>query len=912
MADLPSGTVTFLFTDLEGSTRLWEKYPEAMQSALARHDTIVRKAIESHGGVVVKTTGDGFHAVFVSAPGALAAAVAAQRRLGSESWGSTGPLAVRIGLHSGAAEFRGGDYPGPTVNRAARVMSVAHGGQVLVSGATAELVRDGPREGAGLMDLGEHRLRDLGRPERLFQVRGPGLRVSFPPLGSLDVLPNNLPEQLTSFVGREQEVACVVGALREYRVVTLTGTGGVGKSRLGLQVAGELVAEFRDGVWLCQLAPIRDPDAVPAVVAGVVGVDAQPGQAMTDAVIERLRYAEVLLVLDNCEHLLDPVARLVAAIERACPRVAVLASSREGLDIEGERVVAVTALGLPEPDSDVEAIEHSAAVRLFVERARAGKEGFWLGPENAESVADLCRRLDGLPLAIELAAARVAAFTPAELLERLDHRFRVLTGSRRTGEARHRTLHATIDWSYQLLEEREQRLFERLAVFAGGCTLAAAEAVAAGRGLERDDIWDLVARLVARSLVVADDDVIETRYRLLESIREYALERLHETGDAEHVHTAQARYYAAFVQAAVPALAGRDELVWTTRIDRDLDNIRVALDWAIRAADADTAVRILSCASAPSPAYVSGFNRTIDPAAESVLRIPGATEDPKFPEALVAAAWLAANRGDTELAVRHCHDAQRAAEDPTVVTPYVWVTRGAIATMEGHSDELLQNFERAVAGYRAREDPELPTPLANLANIRYAVRGHAPTAVSEALEALELARRSGAPHVIAIALATAGAVLADAEPQRALALMHEAIELEDSLGHRSNAHPLIIVADFTRRHGDARDALELYARVYRHSHYTQWGGGRPLLESTLQSVGQLLVPDAPEDAATLIGAGTLRKSGIGAEELQRALATLTAVLGDQDVTALCARGHDMDPDEAVTYAQDAIARVLRN
>ena len=573
MTELPSGTVTFLFTDVEGSTRLWEDHPDVMHGVLARHDEIVRDAIESHGGYVVKTTGDGFHAAFATARGALDAALSAQQALTAEPSVQDVSVKVRMGVHTGEARVRDGDYYSSAVNRAARLMAVGHGGQIVCSQATADLARDALAEGVELIDLGEHRLRDLSRPERLFQVNAPGLIGTFAPLRSLDSFPSNLPAQLSSFVGREGDVIELAQVLREKRLVTLTGVGGVGKTRLSLQVAAEVLPRFRDGAWFCELAPVRDPAGVVDAVASVFQVTARPGMTLEDSLVAYLGQQELLIVLDNCEHVLRPVAALVRAIEAACPRVRVLATSREGLSVRGEQIIAVASLDVPDDTTNPDAVHACEAVRLFVDRAQGVKTDFVVDATNAEAVAQVCQRLDGVPLAIELAAARIAAMNPGELARRLDRRFRLLTGGDRDAIERHQTLRATIDWSYDLLSEPEQRLLDRLSVFAGGCTLDAAEAVCAGDPIDADDGFELLANLVARSLVVADDTGPDTRYRLLETIRQYGEERLAEHEETDVLRARHCDHYTEFAGVVRGHSYGPGQIEWGARLARDRDNL---------------------------------------------------------------------------------------------------------------------------------------------------------------------------------------------------------------------------------------------------------------------------------------------------------------------------------------------------
>ncbi len=529
----PSGTVTFLLTDLEGSTRLWEQDPEAMRAAMVRHDELLEKAIEANRGFVFARMGDGMAAAFPTARDAISAAAVFQRALADESWGTTRPLRARVGLHTDEGVVVNNNYASQPVNRCSRLMTAAHGGQVVLSGATEALVRDDLPEGMGLVDLGEHRLRDLGRPIRVFQLTGDGQHEVFPPLRTLDSFPGNLPAQVSSFIGRQADVARVTTALTNSRVVTITGVGGVGKTRLAIQVAADLLPRYREGAWLVELAAVRDPGSVVDEVAETFHLTPRSGQSLEDSLIDQLSHKQLLLVLDNCEHVLGSVARLVTRIERKCPGVAVLATSREGMAIDGEQVIALPPLEVGEPGEDIERLIQTDAVSLFVERARQGKAGFALIHANGAAVVEVCQRLDGVPLAIELAAARVIALSPAELVRRLDRRFHVLAGGRRGAVERHATLRAAIDWSYELLSAAEQQLLARMSVFSGGCTLEAIEEICSGDAVDREAVVDLVTGLVARSLVIAEDTGLGTRYRLLETIRQYAEERLADSGETE-------------------------------------------------------------------------------------------------------------------------------------------------------------------------------------------------------------------------------------------------------------------------------------------------------------------------------------------------------------------------------------------
>ncbi len=578
-ASLPSGTVTFLFTDLEGSTKLWEQYPGAMKHALARHDEILRNAIEAHGGYVIKNTGDGFHAVFDTGVGGVAAALAAQQAVCSSPWEEVKPhsLRVRMALHTGEAQERSGDYYGPALNRAARLMSVANGGQTLISTTTADLVRDQLPEGASIKDLGEHRLRDLVRSEHVFQLTHPALPSEFPPIRSIDAFPNNLPLQLTSFVGREHELEDAKQRLYSTHLLTLIGPGGTGKTRLALQLAAEVLPSFADGVWLAELAPLTDPALVVQSVGSLFHLREQLGMPLDELLVDYLREKDVLLVLDNCEHLIETCAQLADQLLRACAHLKVIASSREALGIAGEAVYRVPPLSLPDPQHVMrQDLRQCESAQLFIERASAANPRFVLTDQNCAAVAQICRRLDGIPLAIELAAARVTAFSPEQIASHLDDRFRLLTGGSRTALPRQQTLRALIDWSYELLSDDERTLLRKLSVFANGWTFEAAEAVCADL-----NVLDLLPQLVNKSLIAVDNEAEEPRYRLLETVRQYARDKLLESGGAGPVRNAHFDYFLRLAEQAEPRLRSRGAGALVMKLDIEHDNLRSAMQWGL-------------------------------------------------------------------------------------------------------------------------------------------------------------------------------------------------------------------------------------------------------------------------------------------------------------------------------------------
>jgi predicted ATPase/class 3 adenylate cyclase len=578
----PPTVRTFLFTDIEGSTRLWEQDHERMRVALARHDAISRTAVEANRGVVVKMSGDGIHAVFDDPLDAVNASLHLQRVLAVPGAPNGIMLRVRCGMHLGAAERRDNDYFGSAVNRAARIANAAHGGQVLLSQAVASVVADRLPDGVALRDLGAVRLRDLTSAEQVFQVLDPALRPDFPALRSLEATPNNLPHQLTSFIGREREIAEVRALLGKTRLLTLLGIGGLGKTRLSLQVAADLMDEFPDGVWFIDLAPLRDGRLVPQAVASVLGVMEEAGHPVQEALVRHVKDRRLLLILDNCEHLTQAAAELAKQLLQSGPRMKVLASSREHLRVGGETGYHVPALTAPDPGKTVtlDALTQFEAVRLFIDRAVAAQPAFAVTPQNAAAVADICHRLDGIPLALELAAARMRALSVEKIAARLGDRFRLLAGGDKTVLPRQQTLRALIDWSYDLLTEQERVLFRRLAVFAGGWTLEAAESVGAGDGLDEADVLDVLATLVEKSLVVLEPS--GERYRLLETVRQYAQERLDASVDGDGARERHLAHYLAIAEKASAELVGPKQGAWLDQLDTEAENLLVAHAWCDR------------------------------------------------------------------------------------------------------------------------------------------------------------------------------------------------------------------------------------------------------------------------------------------------------------------------------------------
>ena len=917
--------MTFLFTDLEGSTRLWEDDPDAMRTAMVRHDSLLDASINSHGGVVFSRMGDGVAAAFGSAPQAVGAAVDAQLALAAEPWATNQPLRARMGIHTGAATLVGDQYDSHSLNRCARLMAVANGGQAVISGSTEALVGDELGDGVDLIDLGEHRLRDLARPMHVFQLAHAGLAREFPALASLDSFPGNLPLQVSSFVGRERELARAISALEEVRVVTLTGVGGVGKTRLALQVAGEVLPRFRDGAWLCELAPVRDPNVVAEAVAGVFEVTSRSGQTLEQALAEFLRGKQLLLVLDNCEHLLEPVADLVAALERLCPRLTVLATSREGFGIDGERILAVPSLRAPGADVGLEDVAATDAVRLFVERAQAVKADFAVTRENASAVAQICRRLDGVPLAIELAAARIPAMNPGELARRLDRRFEFLAGGRRGAVERHQTLRAAIDWSYDLLSEPARRLLDRLAVFAGGCTLDGAEAVCSADPVDRAAVWELLESLVGQSLVVAEDHGHETRYRLLETIRQYGEERLDEHAETAATRAHHAEHYVALGGALLDQLYGPRWVEIANRLAAEQENFLAAMNWAIDTDDVDLGFRLLR--ALPSPMEQVGLRFWLP--VEATLSLPAAPEHRDYPYGLAFAAAQTAFSGDGQRTAELCDQALAA--------------QLRVGPSSGREVEICVTAARtmlalAVGDWRAaavltRHNAELggpgggPFSVGQLSGAAacYVMAGDPDSALPLAIEGLAQDRRAGIPFAIAQSLCALAGALADRDPARAKVLLRESREISATLQYE-NTNELTQAVLVAARLRDSPFALELAKPAIRHLH---WAGDRPQLAGVLNVVAWAIADAHPDTAATIQGTarelmlagiqgsaasdsidkpaqtpeqtGAVAGPGFLAQLRRETTRHLADILGEARLRELRQQGEAMDPDQAVAH-----------
>ena len=865
--DEQSEVRTYLFTDIEGSTRMWEEDPQRMRPALARHDAIARSTVERYRGRVVKTTGDGLHATFADPLDALRATLELQQALADSRATAGVALSVRCGLHAGIDERRDSDFYGTAVNRAARITSAAHGGQVLLSQAVAALVADRLPGGVALRDLGSVRLRDLAIPERVFQLVHADLRRDFPSLRSLDATPNNLPRALTSFIGREAELAQVKELLGRSRLLTLLGVGGIGKTRLSLQVADDVIDRFPDGVWFVELATLHDPQLVPQAVASALGVKEAAGRPVLEALLNFLANRQVLLVLDNCEHLLQACAELAKQALQGTVHLTVLASSREPLRVAGETTYQVPALA------------ESEAASLFIDRATAAQPGFQASGDMAQAIASVCGRLDGIPLAIELAAARVRTFPVQKIAARLDDRFRLLTHGDRTALPRQQTLRALIDWSYELLSEHERAVFRRLAVFAGGFTLEAAEALSAFGAVDNPDVLQHVTQLAEKSLVVVEAAV--ERYRLLETVRQYSLERLDESHEAGAARSRHLAYYVALAEKARPGLAGPRQGEWLNRLDLERENLLAAHAWCDRSAEG----------------------------AEVGLKLAN----------LVKPYWL--NRGLLGLGHRVTVEAlaRSGAEARTLARCRGLFDAGQISYFMGRYGEAQKYLEESLSIARHIGDKRRIAVVLQPLGMAYLGQGHLATARRYLEEAMASAQNLGEPREIAAALNALGQLCRVEGDLDAAGMLNEkflaiARELQD---HEIIAIGLLNLAMVAIGRGaDDRSRQLLLEAVAIADEIGSKAAGQSILEV---AAGLAATRQEPERAARFYGAAEAQAAQSGLHRdpaddffLEPLVAKAQAALGTSAFTAAEEAGRTLPYDAAIAEARGWLAAASRS
>ncbi len=869
------GVVTFLFTDVEGSTRRWEADAEVMRAALVAHDEVLRQAIAGHGGFLFKHTGDGVCAAFSSPRSAVDAAITAQREL---------ELPVRMGLATGEAELRDGDYFGAVLNRAARVMAAGHGGQILLVDSTASLL-----SGADLLDLGPRRLRDVPMPVGVFQVRAAGLRTEFPPLRALDTSPGNLRPVTTSLIGRESEVAEIEAAVKAHRLVTLTGVGGVGKTRLALEVGARLADEFPDGVWVFELAAVTDPAAVPDAVAAVLGITQQPGKTVLESVAGALEGRVRLLVLDNCEHILDATADLIDAVLAQSATVKILATSREGLGVAEEQVRPVRSL-------DAAAGIDSAAVTLFIARAQGIAPGFsMVDRSEAAAVTEICQRLDGIPLAIELAASRMASMTATEMRDRLDHRFRLLVGSRR-GLERHHTLRHAVAWSYDLLDDTEKTLLNRSSVFSGGFDLQSACAVAGSEDLDEYAVLEGLDALVRKSLLIADRSSGRTRFAMLETIRQFAEDQLVASGAADQVRNAHARYFAGRENDIMAMWNGPRQRQAHEWFAAELANLRTAFRWAADHHGLDVAASIASYAG-----FFCVVTENYEPSgwAEELIEPARAADHPRLP-VLYAVASLCYLTGRIKDGVRYNDAAQIVlGERHDVLPPPFDGLIGGAYTSSGHPERWIE-WCRA----QLRRDPD-SVHIRGCLVFSLMHAGSSEEAIATTNGLLKAAEATANPFMLSFALYAYAYAYREADPARALDAAHRGLVIARDSGNRLNETQLVLhLGRLEAEHGDIASAFDHLGLAIRHMHDS---GDTTTIKTPLAALAALFDRlGRHHSAATIAGFALSPLTALATPEINAAIANLRDVLGDQTYEALARKGGTMTTAAMATYAYDQI------
>ncbi|MBI3975661.1 MAG: tetratricopeptide repeat protein [Armatimonadetes bacterium] len=944
---LPMGTVTFLFADIEESTRLLQHLGDRYADVLAAYRRLFRSAFQAYAGREVDTQGDAFFVAFPSAKGAVSAALSATRSVLAHPWPEGVSMRVRMGLHTGEASSGEAGYIGMDVHRAARISAAGHGGQILLSEATRLLIQDDLPRDVALRDLGEHRLKDITSPIRLYQVVTADLPSDFPPLQLLDVPPHNLPVQLTSFIGREVEMAEVKRLLQTARLLTLTGTGGCGKTRLALHVAADLLEAFGDGVWSVELAPIMDPALVVQTVASALYVREEAGRPLLDTLSDAVRGRSVLVVLDNCEHLVSACATLTHALLVAGTTLRILATSRERLGVAGEVSYAVPSLSVPDVrrPASLEDLRRSEAVRLFVERAAMSRRGFQLTEENATAVAEICEALDGIPLAIELAAARVKVLSAEQIAERLEDRFRLLAGGSRTVLPRQQTLQATMDWSFDLLAEKERVLLRRLSVFAGGFTLDSVEAVCAGDGISQDEVLNVLAHLVDKSLVLVDQQPATPRYRLLDTVRHYALEKLQQSGEAERARIRHRDLCVALAERAEPELAGRQE-VWLNRLETEHDNLRAALKHSLRSEDAEAALRLGGALWRfwQVRGYWSEGRQWLEAALAASGRAPAALRG----KVMTGAGVLAQQQGDYEQAKalseggmtlqQELGDEQGMAVSLSTLGNVAYHRGDYTAAQQLHEESL--SYGRAVGNVHS-----VAASLVNLA-ILADHQGTYEKAAALCRESLHLFREADDKRGSGFVLNMLGILASDqGDYTAARPLFEESLGIRRELGDRrgiaASVNNLGLVA---REQGDYAAAQALYeeslairrelgdkqgiaASLSNLGLIAWWQGDRARARTLcqeglklLQALGDkagiagsleglaMIEPD-PERAARLYGAAEGLRDVLhhprppsGRSDYDRQVGALRAALDEQAFAVAWAQGRAMPLEQAIPYA----------
>lgn len=947
MAPLPTGTVTFLFTDIEDSTRLVEYLGSRYAEVLAEYRQLLRTAFQERGGFEVDTLGDSLFVTFPRVKDAFLAAIAAQQAIFAHPWPEGVAVRVRMGLHTGAPLSVETGYVGVDVHRAARIGAAGHGGQILLSEATHILIEEDLPPGASLRDLGEHRLKDLTRPVRLSQVIVAGLPADFPPLRLLSILPNNLPIQLTSFVGRDREMAEVKHLLATTRSLTLTGTGGCGKTRLALQMAADLLDEFPDGVWLVELAALSDATLITRTVASALHVQEEPGRPLVVTLSESLRTKRLLLVLDNCEHLIAACAHLAETLLLTSPTLKLLATSRERLGIPGEMTYSVPSLPVPDlrRPASIEQLTQVDSVRLFVERAVSSQPEFRVIDTNALAVARICHALEGIPLAIELAAARVKVLSAQQIAKRLDDRFRLLTQGSRTVSPRQQTLQATMDWSYELLSEPERILLRRLSVFAGGFSLEAVETICSGDSVEVRQALDLLTYLVDKSLVMVDHQGEGARYRLLETVRQYGRDRLLASRQAEEVRARHRDWYVELAEQAEPMLAGPDE-AWLDRLDKEQDNLRAAIDFSLRSGQAEAALRLgaalwpfwrvrgywtegrqwleaaLDGSRGAPPAlrakamrgagelaqYQGDHERAQTLSEESLALFRALGDKHGTARALSTLGNVAYHQGDYT-AAGELHEeslvyGRELGDAPLVATSLV--NLASIADHHGDFDRASALCRESLTMFRHARDKRGAAFALNMLGILASDQGNYPEARARFEESLALRRELGDKRGIAASLDNLGLVAWEQRDyEAARAPYEESLTLRRELGDKHGIAASLDHMGLAAWHqGDYRQATALLEESLT---VRKALGDKAGIAGSLEGLAR--VAQDPERAARLCGAAAALRDAIDAprppaerSDYERRLNGLRTQLGEVAFAAAWNQGRAMTVEEAIEYA----------
>jgi predicted ATPase/class 3 adenylate cyclase len=908
---VPAGTVTFVFTDIEGSTRLLGALRDSYGQLLDEYHELVESIFSVHGGTQLDRAGDGLFHSFTSARRAVAAAIEAQQAMADHTWPAGASVRARMGLHTGEPSESRGGLVGMDIHRAARIAASGHGGQLLLSQTTRDLVAAELPAEASLVDLGEHWLKDLAQPEHLFQVNVEGLPHAFPPLRSLVTLPNNLPRHLSSFVGRRHDVTELRQLMTEAPLVTLTGPGGVGKTRLCLQVAAELLDTFVDGAWLVELETLTDENLVAQQVAIALGIAEASDADALDSVLGHLRSRQALLILDNCEHVIDACARLANALLRGCPGLRILATSREALGVAGERMYPVRSLTLPGTTRALSpaVVAEFESVELFCERARAAEPEFRISDDNARAIVEICRRLDGIPLALELAAARVRALTVQQIADRLDDRFRLLTGASRTVMPRHQTLRAAIDWSFDLLPDTERSVLWRLSVFSGVFSLEAAEHVCAAADVAPEEVIDHLTRLVEKSLVNRQGD----HYRLLETVRGYARERSLEAGESEAAYERHRDWYLEFVRQAAPGFfRGPESAIWLDKIEAEHDNLRGALSWSLNAPGGAAAALELA-AGLWRFWEIRGYLLEGRHWLDRVLALTTDEVSQTRADVLTAAGVLAANQGDHVAAVRF-HEQSLAAHEQLGVQlgiQYALHNLANAAMHQGDTARARQLYERAFE-IGDRSDPSLAFVLVNLGDVTDSLGDHA-AANRWYEEAIAMIGATGDPWGMAYAVSSYGQSAArHGDHATARERYEQALALYRQMGdQRGEARVLTLLADVTGDEGDEAAALAL---LYDALLIRSGLGDAPGICAALERFSVASLPIDPTRATRILAAAAAMRERTGARlslaaqgQVDQQLAALQQSLGG-DFAAVWQSASAASVDDALREAAAVVAR----